>query len=610
MRIVGIDVGGTFTDFIVFDGQTVRTHKVLSSRMDPSAAVAQGLSELGLDGTAAIVHGSTLATNAYLERRGARIALLTTKGFEDLLEIGRQARGKLYDLEWQKPEPLVPRSRRIGVDERVAADGTIVRPLRMPRRKLSGIEAVAICFLHSYLRPEHERQVASAIRLPVAVSSDLLPEYREYERLTTTVLNAYVMPVMARYLDDLRRRIGGRTLRIMVSSGGQMSVEDAARAPVHTILSGPAGGACAVGHLCRTLRLPRAIAFDMGGTSTDVALYDGDISVTKESSIGELPVRIPMLEIHTVGAGGGSIARIDRGGALRVGPESAGADPGPACYGRGGTEPTVTDADVVLGRIHPELFFGGKMRLDTDAARDSVKRLARRLGRGLEATAAAILDVAGSNLERAVRYVSVERGHDPERFALIAFGGAGPLHACDLAERLSIRRIVVPRWPGLWSALGMALADEVMEKSRSVLCLLDERQRIERAFRSLNLRGARFVDARYTGQSYEIRTPWGDDTKREFERRHQQRYGYVRSAAVEIVNVVIRRTIPVAKPAFERLPSGGRLWPAGVLSRARLKAGDRLAGPSTVMEDNATTWIQRGWRGLVDETGNLHLRNA
>src|SRR5688572_26578871 len=375
MRLVGIDVGGTFTDFILWDGRAVRTHKVPSTPRNPAEAVETGLRDLGLDGDTAIVHGCTLATNAFLQRKGARVALLTTRGFEDLLEIGRQNRGRLYDLEWSPPEPLVPRSRRIGVDERIGADGRVVRPLKRNRIDLGGAEVVAICLLHSYANPRHERLAARGLRVPVTLSSDLAPEYREYERLATTVLNAYVMPVMDRYLRDLSRRVRSRELKIMVSNGGQVAPSVAAREPVRTLLSGPAGGAVAVSHLCRQLGLPRAIAFDMGGTSTDVCVYDGGIDLTREGTIGGFPLRVPILDLHTAGAGGGSIARFDAGGALRVGPESAGAEPGPACYGRGGREPTVTDAHVVLGRIHPGLFFGGRMPLGVDAARRAVGRI-------------------------------------------------------------------------------------------------------------------------------------------------------------------------------------------------------------------------------------------
>jgi N-methylhydantoinase A len=392
----------------------------------------------------------------------------------------------------------------------------------------------------------------------------------------------------------------------MVSNGGQTTPALAAREPVRTLLSGPAGGAVAVSNLCRRVGLSRAIAFDMGGTSTDVSVYDGGIDITREGSIGGFPIRVPILDLHTAGAGGGSLARFDAGGALRVGPESAGADPGPACYGRGGTEPTVTDAQVVLGRIHPGLFFGGRMKLDVSAARKAVGRIAR----DVESAARAILDVTGANLERAVRAMSVERGHDPARFALVPFGGAGPLHGCDLADRLGMRRVLVPRIPGLLSALGMTLADEVEERSASALCDLGDRRRIERAFTSIGIRGERYADLRYEGQSYEIRTPWGPGAARAFARLHARRYGYARDARIEVVSVTVRSVRRRPKPPLGKISRGGRSWPRGTVLRADLKAGDRLAGPAVVMEDNATTYVKEGWRGRVDAWGNLDLRPA
>jgi N-methylhydantoinase A len=603
MRLVGIDVGGTFTDFILWDGRKVRTHKVPSTPRDPAKAVEQGLRDLLPAGSASIVHGCTLATNAFLQRRGARVVLFTTKGFEDLLEIGRQNRARLYDLDWSPDEPLVPRARRIGVDERIGPDGRVLRPLRRSATSARGAQAAAICFLHSYANPRHERLAARGLRIPVTLSSDLVPEYREYERLATTVLNAYVMPVMDRYLRELGRRTRGRELRIMVSNGGQTTPAIAAREPVRTLLSGPAGGAVAVSHLCRRLGIPRAIAFDMGGTSTDVSVFDGGIDLTRDGTLGGFPIRVPILDLHTVGAGGGSIARFDAGGVLRVGPESAGADPGPASYGKGGKLPTVTDAHVALGRIHPRHFFGGRMRLDVDAARRAVGRISK----DTERAARAILDVTGANLERAVRAVSVERGRDPARFVLVPFGGAGPLHACDLAERLGMKRVLVPRTPGLLSALGMTLADEVEERSASALRDIDDRVAIERAFRSIGLEGKRFADLRYEGQSYEIRTPWGPGAASEFARRHVARYGYSRSARIEVVTVTIRRTRSRPKPAMERLARGSRSWTGGTALRSELKAGDRLSGPLVVMEDNASTYVKRGWKGQVDPWGNLNL---
>ncbi|MBI2931922.1 MAG: hydantoinase/oxoprolinase family protein [Planctomycetes bacterium] len=595
MMTVGIDAGGTFTDFVVFDGRTLRTHKVLSSRRDPAGAVAAGIAQLELPEDATLVHGTTIATNAFLERRGARVALVTTRGFEDLIEIGRQTRGALFDLEWEKPAPLVPRARRFGVDERIGPDGRVVRALdaRALKRLPHDVDAIAICFLHSYRNPAHEERAARALKgRRLSVSSRIVPEYREYERLATTVLNAYVAPIMEEYLDGLPRRVC-----IMGSAGGQMSARDAAERPVHTLLSGPAGGAVALDALCRELGVERAIGLDMGGTSTDVSLFDGGVGVTKEGTLGGFPIRVPILEIHAVGAGGGSIARVDTAGALRVGPESAGAEPGPACYGRGGARPTVTDANVALGRIAPDLFFGGRLRLDVSAAR-------RALG---AIPAEAVVEVANAGMERAMRVVSVERGHDPEDFWLVAFGGAGPLHACDLAARMNLKGAIIPRWPGLFSALGMVLADQVIERSQSVLGV-DVESAFRRLERGLPGRLDRFVDARYEGQSYELRVPWpmGD-----FHAAHRRRYGYARpEAPIEIVNAIVRSVVRTRKPAFERLARGtGRPRPVrrGCYERTRLRAGDRIDGPTIVMEDNATTYVARGWRARVDAVGSLWL---
>ncbi len=570
--IVGIDAGGTFTDFIVYDGKSIRTHKVFSSRRDPAGAIAAGLAELKLS-RATLIHGSTIATNAFLERKGARVALLTTRGFEDLIEIGRQTRGKLFDLEWEKPAPLVPRSLRFGIDERLDAEGRIVRPLRARLPKLRA-DAVAICFLHSYRDARHEERVARMVkRLPLSVSNRLVPEYREYERLATTVLNAYVQPITSHYLQSLRLK---GDLRIMSSAGGQMSAREAARRPVHMLLSGPAGGAVAMEAVCRSAGISKAIGIDMGGTSTDVSLYDDGVAVTKEGTLGGYPIRVPILDIHTVGAGGGSIARVDAGGALRVGPESAGSEPGPACYGRGGKRPTVTDANVVLGRIKPELFFGGRLKLDVDAARSALGRIPPE----------AVIEVANASMERALRVVSIERGHDPEEFWLVAFGGAGPLHACDLAERMGMRGAIVPPWPGLFSALGMVLADEVTEVSRSAL----DRD-VREVFAELGP-GHRYVDARYVGQSYELRIPYGGH----FHDAHRRRYGYARDTEVEIVNAIVRRVVKTRKPRF------------GAMTRGQLRAGGSLRGPAIIMEDNATTYVAKGWRATLDRKGVIWLR--
>jgi N-methylhydantoinase A len=589
MRVVGIDTGGTFTDFILFDGRGIRTHKVLSTPDDPSRAVLQGLRELRAT-DADVVHGSTVATNAFLERKGAELTLVTTKGFEDLLEIGRQERGALYDLNWERPEPLIPRSRRIGVRERTDAQGREVLPLDRAALRRVRAKNVAVCFLHSYASPKHERE-AGRILKRATLSSDVLPEYREYERLSTTVLNAYVAPVVEEYLGRLRRSLP--RIRILASDGGAITPESAGRRAAQTLLSGPAGGVIAA----QSLGFGKVIAFDMGGTSTDVCLIDGTATVTKEGSIGGLPLRVPHFDIHTVGAGGGSIARIDEGGALRVGPESAGATPGPICYGRGGTKPTVTDANVRLARIHIDRFLGGRMRLE-------IPDLSIDFARG-------VVEVVNANMERALRKVSVERGHDPADFWLVAYGGAGPLHACELAGRLGMKGVVVPRWPGLFSALGMVLTDMTVEKSRTVLGRGIPWRELEReALRELKGRVERFVEARYRGQSHEIRIP----EKADFHEAHRRLYGFTRRDPVEIVNAVVRVTAARPKPRFGRLPKArrpARIGAAGgghlVTSREGLRPGDEVAGPAAIGEETASTWVPRGWTARVDPYGNIMI---
>lgn len=464
--------------------------------------------------------------------------------------------------------------------ERIDARGRVLVPLDRAALKRIRAADVAVCFLHAYANPKHERE-AGRLLGGATLSSEVLPEYREYERLSTTVLNAYVGPAVSRYVGRLRRAIP--SLRILASDGGAITPESAGRRAAQTLLSGPAGGVIAA----QSLGLGKVIAFDMGGTSTDVCLIDGAAKVTKEGAIGGMPLRVPHFDIHTVGAGGGSIARTDEGGALRVGPESAGASPGPMCYGRGGTRPTVTDANLALGRIDPARFLGGRMRLVP-------VRLSRTFAQG-------VLEVANANMERALRRVSVERGHDPAEFWLVAFGGAGPLHACELAGRLGMKGVVVPRWPGLFSALGMVLADMTVEKSRTVLGGEIPWRDLERqALRELKGRVERFVEARYKGQSHEIRIPEGSD----FHEAHRRLYGFVRRDPVEIVNAGVRVTSTRPKPRLKAEGRGGKTW-SGSVDRASLRPGDRVRGPAVISEDNATCWVERGWTARVDKNANI-----
>lgn len=500
--VIGVDTGGTFTDFIALaPGGKVYTHKRLSTPQDPGQAVLAGLAqllkEIGDDRTETVeiegnpayrlVHGSTVATNAVLERKGARTALLVTKGFRDLLLIGRQNRRDLYDLMPEAPIPLIPRELTFEITERIGPDGAIVTPLdeisaaeAVTALSEADVESVAVVFLHSYAEPKHERDIARLLRergFFVSASHEILPEHREFERASTTVLNAYVSPIMQRYLERLSqsaREMGFGSLRVMQSSGGVTDAASAGRHGVHTILSGPAGGVVGGFRAAAEAGIDHIITFDMGGTSTDVSLVPGAPSLTTESEIQGYPVRVPVIDIHTVGAGGGSIARVDAGGALRVGPESAGADPGPACYGRGGRELTVTDANLLLQRLPADWFLGGKMHLDLEAARLAGRRLADNLGATIEDAAYAVLQVVASNMERAVKAISVERGYDPRDFCLVSFGGAGALHACELAKNLSIPKVLVPAFPGVLSAVGMAVADVVKSYVQGLLGPLDE----------------------------------------------------------------------------------------------------------------------------------------
>src|SRR5213593_1021549 len=448
---VGVDSGGTFTDFVIVRNGEVEIFKELSTPQEPEEAIMKGLARAGNSAASEVIHGSTVATNALLERKGARTALLTTEGFEDILVIGRQTRRELYNIFVTRPDPLVPAGLRMGVRERTLYDGSIATPLDQDhlqtlinRLRSENVESVAVSLLYSFANTEHENKVLCALeplRLRVSLSSRILPEYREYERTSTTVINAYLAPLMSRYLTHLSERISNRALWVMQSNGGTVHAATAADAPVKTILSGPAGGVVGAFHVARASGYSRIITFDMGGTSTDVSLCDGEIKVTHEGQVDGMPIGIPMMDIHTVGAGGGSIAQLDAGGALKVGPESAGADPGPICYGKGNRF-TVTDANVILGRLLPRFFLGGTMPLAKERIEPALDMLGwTRQWRSVEELAQGIVDVVNNNMEQAIRLISVERGYDPREFTLFCFGGAGGLHATHLAEALGMRRV-------------------------------------------------------------------------------------------------------------------------------------------------------------------------
>ncbi|HET9714513.1 MAG TPA: hydantoinase/oxoprolinase family protein, partial [Pyrinomonadaceae bacterium] len=493
---IGVDTGGTFTDFVFERDGRLNLFKLPSTPSDPSLAIQQGLARICAETGSQldrieVVHGTTVGTNALLQRKGARIALVTTRGFEDVLVIGRQARPELYNLNAVKPRALVDDGLRLGVRERVVASGEVLEPLnesdvrKLARQlKQENVEAVAISLLFSFLHPEHEEHIASALSsldVPWSISSRILPEYREYERTSTVVINAYLQPLMGRYL----KRLSGNTkhtklnLRVMQSSGGSMSADVAAVEPVRTILSGPSGGVVGALRAAQSAGIENVITFDMGGTSTDVALCDsGAIRTTNEAVVAGLPVAVSVMDIHTVGAGGGSIARVDEGGSLRVGPESAGADPGPACYGRS-LLPTVTDAHVVLGHFGSDSLLGGEFKLHEKRAFEAITNLAKDLSRvsnkrvSVIAAAEGVLSVANTNMERALRHISVERGNDPRQFALLPFGGAGGLHAVDLARALRIPTIILPAAPGALSAVGVLVADVIKDQSRTVMFTLE-----------------------------------------------------------------------------------------------------------------------------------------
>ncbi len=666
---VGVDTGGTFTDFVFARGRRVEIFKLASTPADPSVAITEGLRRVARETGARlseieVVHGTTVGTNALLTRGGARVALVTTAGFEDVIEIGRQARPRLYELDAVKPPPVVPRGLRFGARERVAASGEVLERLGeeeiarlVGELRRAAPESVAICLLFSFVRPEHEKLIARAaaeeIDVPLSVSHEILPEYREFERTSTVVVNAYLQPLMSRYLSRLSRR--AKNLRVMQSSGGSISARVAAREPVRTILSGPAGGVVGALEAARAAGFDDIITFDMGGTSTDVALCaGGELRTTNESVVASLPVAVPVLDIHTVGAGGGSIARVDAGGSLRVGPESAGADPGPAAYGRG-TLPTVTDANLVLGRFGGAGLLGGDFNLDEGRARAALTDLADDMtkagGRRVTAIEAAlgVVRVVNAGMERALRVVSVERGFDTRAFTLVSFGGAGGLHAVALAEGLKIPRVLVPLRPGALSALGALQSDVVRDASRTVMLDAsdDTRGRLERAFGAMEResrtalrregfdetrqRHARSVSARYKGQSFELEIGFKDSSgvAAAFHRAHLARYGYAQERnAVEIVSARLRsrgtverigadrpsrrgagRT-PPAPHTFARVHFGARPVRTAVYERERLPPGPLLPSPCVVTEYSSTTLVPAGSRARVDGHGNLIVELA
>ena len=707
IKSIGVDTGGTFTDIVMRINGALFTHKVLSTPQNPAHAVIQGVHEiLRLYDTDAaqleIVHGSTVATNALLERRGARIALVTTKGFEDVLEIGRQTRPSLYDFFVERPAPLVPADRRFGISERTLHTGEIqteIKPsdLDALASELATLEldAVAICFLFAYVNPQNERLVAERLAqlgIPISCSHEVLPEYREYARFSTTVANAYIRPTLEQHLSTLidsdllgsfnetvaRKKQAADTypqgkikksFRLMLSNGGCISAGIFQRslqaenllyrgesAGIRTVLSGPAGGVLGAYQIAKTAGYNQIITFDMGGTSTDVSLCNNGISLTTESTISGLPIKVPLIDIHTVGAGGGSIATVDAGGALRVGPESAGADPGPICYGNNGEEITVTDANLFLGRIAATQFLGGAMSLDSDKTHTHIEKFALRLGIPPLQAADGILKVANAAMERAIKVISVERGFDTRDFTLVSFGGAGGLHAAFMAENLGIKTILIPPNGGLLSAYGMLFADVVKDYSQTVLLQfeMDDETLIEtlnagfdelltRAKSEMKTEGFppdqlkidRSLDMRYEGQSYELNIPYftekldpANDVEalvKGFHAAHEHRFGYARDdAPVEVVNLRLTATGETDKPAIQPLPIAdadpseaftvqspvifdGEARPTDFYRREALQPGNQIAGPAILTEFSATTVIPPNFFAVVDAYRNLIL---
>jgi len=654
---IGVDVGGTFTDLVAWDpAGRMESCKVPTTPANPAEGVLHGIATLAprTGAWASLAHGTTMVTNAIVERRGAPVGYITTRGFRDVLEIGRMSRLHLYRLDLPaKPEPLVPRRLRREITERVGPDGTVLTRLHLEELpaivedfKREGIESVAVCLLHSYASPAHEQALRMALEAHfpyVSISSEINAEFREYERGCTTVLNASVMPLAARYLDDLVQRAAGKPLHLLHSAGGMMSVEAAKERPLSMAMSGPAGGVAAAAHTSRALGLARALAFDMGGTTTDVCLIaDGVPETAGQRKLGEYPARLPMIAVESIGAGGGSIARVEPTGALKVGPRSAGAMPGPACYGQGGAEPTVSDANLLLGYLNAERIYGGSIRLDPARAESVIHPFAARFGFSLIEAAHGVVEVANANMLRALRLVSVQRGYDLRDFALIAYGGAGPLHAGALARQAGISSVIVPAHSGAFSALGCLVSPlryDTVQTHRAQLETWDAKV-VEERFGALEAQCLRPLldeghamdrivllrsfDFRYVGQNYELEigfVPGGPGAlKAAFEKRHRQLYGYATGENVECVNLRVTARAAEEPPPLPAPPPGTAAAATGShrayfpetgpvemlrYDRASLPPGHLVAGPAMVEDEWSTTIVYPGMRCVADRLGNL-----
>ena len=657
MLILGVDTGGTFTDFVLFDAGQLRIHKVLSTPNAPEQAIIQGILDLGLDKRQQalfIVHGSTVATNAVLEGKGVRTAMITNRGFADVLSIGRQARRSLYDLQPEPQPGPVPSCLCLQTGGRIGADGSLVEPLndtdleqlRIQIAELAP-QAVAVNLLFSFADPRFERAIAKVLpeSMFVSLSSDVLPESKEYERGIATWLNASVGPIVEGYLTRLNQRLasllpGPQSLSVMQSSGGTVAASQAARFSVNLLLSGPAGGMAGAKFVAESAGQSRLLTFDMGGTSTDVALIDGELQLTSEGSIAGFPVAVPMVDMHTIGAGGGSIASVDQGGLLKVGPESAGADPGPACYGQGGRQATVSDANLILGRLQANAFLGGRMRLDKANAVAALAPLAEALGLDIEQTAAGIIRLVDEHMARALRVMSVQRGIDPRQLCLVSFGGAGGLHVCSLAEALEIPTALVPIQAGVLSALGMLTAPRSRELSHAVNKPLRQllHADLDPIFVQLSRQGRdaliaegvqdrditelRRLDLRYQGQSYNLSVDWHDAAAMDerFHQLHQQRYGHQLDLPLEVVNARLSLSAPAqtvdlpanqhqqqAPQMYQKVHLAGYAAPVPCYQRSDLHPGQTVYGPALITETVSTTYLADEWLCTPDMHGNLLL---
>lgn len=654
LTLVGIDTGGTFTDIVVVerDGATlgIRQCKILSDPADPSGPIVAGLEKLGLRGVALqIIHGTTVGTNAVLEGKGVRVAYVTSKGFADVLTLGRQERQQVYELRQEEQAPPVPPECCFEVSTRIAADGCLLSQAGdvelqklVADLKTRGVEAVAINLLFSFLRPGEEKDIATQLgdEWFVSCSSDILPEAREYERGMATWLNASVGPVVSGYLARLQSRLPKASIAVMQSAGTTISAGQAAGQAVRLLLSGPAGGLAAARSLAWQTGTAKLMTFDMGGTSTDVALFNGDIPLTNQGRIGDWPLSIPSVDIHTIGAGGGSIARVDRAGMLLVGPESAGANPGPVCYDQGGQRVTVTDANVLLGRIPGNTLLGGYLPLDVSAAQRAMAELAKNMACDILEAARGVIRMANEHMARALRVISIERGHDPADYALLCFGGAGGLHACDLAELLNMSRIIIPARSGVLSAVGMLVSEPGRELSRAVLKPLQtlSDKEIEAGFQSLedearvqlaaegcipeNIQFRHQLELRYQGQNASIPVNWtsGGAHAQAFHAAHEKASGLRLPHAVELVNLRLGAWAPSVLQSVDIEPVHEEVPPAEMIDmpelareipiyrRGALQTNQSIPGPALVMESASTAWIKPGWAAAADRWGNLFLK--